>query len=90
MPLLDGMSPTLLHNDLHPRNLLVRQGAERWDLAAILDWEYAWVRDAVWDLARFEMWRPEDIGLTPPAFYEGYAIPPNALRFRLYELALYL
>jgi len=90
VPILDEISPTLLHNDLHPWNILIRQTAQKWKLAAVLDWEYAWVGDPVWDLARFEVWRPEEIGPTPPAFYEGYGSHPNALRFRLYEMALCL
>lgn len=88
--ILDEVIPTLVHNDLHPLNILVRKAGDHFDLAALLDWEYAWVGDPVWDLVRFELWRPDDIGPTPAAFYDGYSSLPNPFRSRLYELALYL
>ncbi|HLJ80180.1 MAG TPA: phosphotransferase, partial [Ktedonobacterales bacterium] len=43
LPFLNRTPPTLLHNDSHPWNVLVRPMGEQWQCAAWLDWEYAWV-----------------------------------------------
>lgn len=39
--------PVLCHSDLHPQNLLIRAPGD----PVLLDWEYAHVADAFWDLA---------------------------------------
>jgi Ser/Thr protein kinase RdoA (MazF antagonist) len=40
--------PSLVHRDLHPRNVLVNQG----EFVCLLDFEIAWFADPLWDFAR--------------------------------------
>jgi hypothetical protein len=62
----------------------VRDGA--WHLAAWIDWEYAWVADADWDLARFAFFGAAQVGLVPEGFWSGYGRRPSPGRNAVYEL----
>ncbi len=46
----DG-DPQLVHGDYKAQNLLVRQGSQGWELAAALDWEFAFACSPLFDLA---------------------------------------
>ncbi|MEO8285829.1 MAG: phosphotransferase [Chloroflexota bacterium] len=48
--------PALCHEDLHKHNILFRPEGNKWNLAAILDFDSAWVGSPESDLARIEMW----------------------------------
>lgn len=52
------VGPRLLHNDLHPKNLIVRDGR----LAGVIDWECSQFGEPDFDLARLLHWH-----LHPPA-----------------------
>lgn len=90
VPVLNNITPVLLHNDPHPWNVLVRKVEGKWICTAWLDWEYAWVGDPTWDLVRMEIFRVKSVGSTPPEFYEGYGAFPSEPHRSVYELAIYL
>ncbi len=59
----------LTHDNLNAANIKLRQdGATKWVLAGILDFDNAWAGCPESDLARIESWR----GLIGPGFWEGY------------------
>jgi aminoglycoside phosphotransferase (APT) family kinase protein len=66
--LFDSPGPAVLvHGDLHHANVLVRQGGDGWQLAAVLDWDSAWAGPADADAARAALWddmpgSPDDPG----------------------------
>ena len=84
--LTDDHPVSLLHNDPHGSNVLVRKDDDRWRLAAWIDWEYAWMGDTEWDLARFEIFTRAQIGAVNDAFWRGYGGVPDPRKFPLYEL----
>lgn len=90
IPVLNERPLVLLHNDPHPWNVLVREVAGHWTCSAWLDWEYAWVGDPAWDLARLDLFRLKPIGPTPAAFFEGYGKAPKEPERTIYELSIYL
>lgn len=75
-----------MHNDAHPANVLVRPQADYWDLAAWIDWEFAWVGDADWDLTRFDFIGTAQVGEIPREFWSGYGRKPDPVRHAAYEL----
>jgi aminoglycoside phosphotransferase (APT) family kinase protein len=80
----------LLHNDPHAWNVVVARHRGGWRCAAWLDWEFAWVGDPTWDLARLDVFRMADIGATPDAFYLGYGSRPMSPAYELYVLSINL
>lgn len=90
LPFLNRTPPTLLHNDAHPWNVLVRSEDDHWYCCAWLDWEYAWVGDPNWDLVRMDLFRRKPIGPTPLAFWEGYGRAPAEPERSVYELHIFL
>lgn len=88
--ILDDAASCLLHNDLHPWNVLVRRESRGWECAALLDWEYAWVGDPSWDLVRMDLFRRRDLGPTPEAFWQGYGTRPQEPLRSVYTLHIYL
>ncbi len=89
-PLIERQPTTLLHNDAHPWNVLVRDHPVGWRCVAVLDWEFAWVGDPAWDLVRMDVFRVNDIGATPVAFFDGYQSESDPLVCDLYRLAIML
>jgi aminoglycoside phosphotransferase (APT) family kinase protein len=90
LPYLNRTPPTLLHNDPHPWNVLVRSEGGHWQCSAWLDWEYAWVGDPNWDLVRMDLFRRQPIGRTPDAFWEGYGRYPEEPERSVYEMHINL
>lgn len=76
----------LAHNDAHPANVLVARAGDEWRLAAWIDWEYAWIADPDWDLARFAFFGASQVGHVPEAFWSGYGRRPSVIRNAIYEL----
>ncbi|MFZ6026189.1 MAG: phosphotransferase family protein [Chloroflexota bacterium] len=60
--------PELCHEDLHAYNILFQPRQDRWQLAAILDFDKSWAGHTESDLARLELWR----GMTGNAFWQAY------------------
>lgn len=50
--LLQGIGPRLLHNDLHPKNIIVHQGR----LAGVIDWECAQYGEPDFELSHMVHW----------------------------------
>jgi aminoglycoside phosphotransferase (APT) family kinase protein len=90
VPKLDRTPASLLHNDPHPWNVLVRREGPTWECSGWLDWEYAWVGDPDWDLVRMDLFRIRPIGPTPSAFYDGYGSTPATLPSQVYTLHINL
>lgn len=90
LPFLNRTPPTLLHNDAHPWNVLVRSEEDHWHCCAWLDWEYAWVGDPNWDLVRMDLFRSKPIGPTPQAFWEGYGHAPSEPERSVYQMHIFL
>jgi len=84
--LLGEPAPVLAHNDAHPANVLVAVRDGAWHLAAWIDWEYAWVADPEWDLARFAFFGAAQVGAVPESFWSGYGRRPSPVRNAVYEL----
>lgn len=89
-PLIERQPTALVHNDAHAWNVLVREEPTGWRCVAVLDWEFAWVADPAWDLVRMDVFRVDDIGPTPAAFFDGYGYEPDPLVGDLYRLAIML
>lgn len=104
-PLLDGLitmlndgdavfntaaRPTLTHTDLWLSNVLLRQGRAGWEIAAIIDWEWAIIADSAWEFA--DLWAdPFDPYPLRESFMHGYrerhALPLDLrVRQQLYRL----
>lgn len=90
---LDHQSgPALLHNDLHPRNILLHQGG----LSGVIDWECAQHGEPDFDLCHVVHWclYPPDPGLDLRAFLRGLLraaprctrVPELAGRLTLYQV----
>lgn len=90
VPILNRAPSTLLHNDPHPWNVLVQITQNGWECSGWLDWEYAMVGDATWDVVRMDLFRTKPIGPTPRVFYEGYGAFPSEPNRSIYELSIYL
>jgi aminoglycoside phosphotransferase (APT) family kinase protein len=90
LPLLDSRPVRLLHNDVHPWNILVDGSGDEWRCTGWLDWEFAWTGDPAWDVARLDIFRLKDIGPTPAAFDDGYGSPRVPVVSELYEFAIML
>lgn len=84
--LLGAPLPMLVHNDAHPANVLVAQGGDGWHLAAWIDWEYAWLADPDWDLARFAFFGTAQVGAIPETFWTGYGRRTSPVRNAIYVL----
>jgi aminoglycoside phosphotransferase (APT) family kinase protein len=55
--LVEPAAPRLCHFDLWDNNVLVRQAADGWELAAVLDWERAFFGDPLADLVAVSLIR---------------------------------
>jgi aminoglycoside phosphotransferase (APT) family kinase protein len=90
LPLYESAPRSLVQSDTHLSQFLVRRDGLGWRCTAILDWEHADLDDPDWDLARLDVFRWNDFGFTPPAFFAGYGrAPKQPLRdlYRFYGAA---
>lgn len=73
-------SPRLMHNDLHDRNIIVRNEGTKWRIAAIIDPDRALFGDPVFELATSQ--------LVSPSFTQGYGDVEEDQQFkrRVYNL----
>jgi aminoglycoside phosphotransferase (APT) family kinase protein len=62
----------LVHGDFGKRNLLVREIAGRWSVAAVLDWEFAVSGCPLADLGHFLRYERASVPLAEPYFSDGY------------------
>jgi aminoglycoside phosphotransferase (APT) family kinase protein len=83
----------LVHGDFGKRNLLVRNVGGRWDVVAVLDWEFAVSGSPLADLGHFLRYERASRPLVEPHFSEGFLhaggrLPPNSHQIaRLVDLA---
>ncbi|MBA4117849.1 MAG: hypothetical protein C0514_03020 [Candidatus Puniceispirillum sp.] len=52
-PLPLGTASNLVHGDFNPANVLVVKQGKEWHLSAILDWEFAFSGNSLWDVANW-------------------------------------
>jgi aminoglycoside phosphotransferase (APT) family kinase protein len=73
--LFAGARPTLVHDDFHHGNVVLRQVAGEWRVTGLLDWEKTWAGPEDSDVARMAFWD----GMTGPGFWEVYrgAVPED-------------
>jgi aminoglycoside phosphotransferase (APT) family kinase protein len=64
--------PRLVHGDFNRRNLLVQCAAGRWEVAAVLDWEFAVSGSPLADLGSFLRYEKAHAPLAEPHFSDGY------------------
>ncbi len=62
----------LVHGDFGKRNVLVRESAGRWEVAAILDWEFAVAGTPLSDLGNFLRYERASRPPSEPFFSDGY------------------
>ena len=67
-----GAEACLVHGDFGKRNLLVRRAAGRWNIAGVLDWEFAVSGSALIDLGHFLCYERATRPLVEPHFSAGY------------------
>lgn len=61
----------LVHGDYNARNLFARRDGDRWRLAAVLDWEFAFAGSVFNDLGNFVRYERPGRPRHEPAFSEG-------------------
>jgi aminoglycoside phosphotransferase (APT) family kinase protein len=84
-PLYEAAPLVLCQYDVHLWQFVLARRSTGWECTVILDWEHADLDDPDWDLAQLDVFRFEDVGPTPPAFFEAYGREPGAL-YPLYRL----
>ncbi len=62
----------LVHGDYNKRNVLVRETAGRWSVAAVLDWEFAISGSPLADIANFVRYERASHPRAEPQFSTGY------------------
>jgi fructokinase len=67
----DSGGATLVHNDFNSRNLLVRERAGTWEIAAILDWEFAMSGSYLADVGNMLRYERPDRPRFEPEFSAG-------------------
>lgn len=83
-------SPTLVHGDVWATNIMVRPGADGWELSGLVDWVSASYADVEHELAYLESW-----GTVTPEFFWRYCQvqplrPGYEFRRLFYWLATYM
>jgi aminoglycoside phosphotransferase (APT) family kinase protein len=78
----------LVHADYKPWNLLVQRTGAAWNLAAVLDWEFAFAGPPLCDFGIYLRYRDRHPVAYTDGFLEGYgSMPDDALRLaRLIDL----
>jgi len=73
-PAIDALSrqAVLVHSDFGKRNLIVRNMAGRWRIAAVLDWEFAVSGCPLADIGHFLCYERASRPLAEPHFSSGY------------------
>jgi fructokinase len=61
-----------VHGDFRKQNVLVRFDGVRWNVAAILDWECAFLGSPLIDVGLFLRYENSDNLIAEPAFSEGF------------------
>jgi fructokinase len=73
---------SLVHADFNSPNLLMRPAAGGWEVAAVLDWEFAFSGSPLWDVGNFLRYERRGRPLREPWFSrgcreEGLALPED-------------
>jgi len=63
-----GTETTLVHGDYNPKNLLMKRSAGRWEVVAVIDWEFAFSGSPLWDVANMLRFRKD----YPTAFANAF------------------
>ena len=63
---------SLVHGDFNNRNAIFAKRHGRWQVAGIIDWEYASVGSSLWDAARFICYEQPSRPCREPFFSQGF------------------
>lgn len=87
-PLLDALPPwpVLVHADYKPSNLLMREAAHGWEIAAVLDWEFAFAGPPLFDFTMLLRHAHKDAPFTRGVAH-GYIAAGGALPSDWWRLA---
>lgn len=67
-----GAESRLVHGDLGKRNVLMKKTAERWTVAAVIDWEFAVAGSPLIDVGHFLRYERTARPRLEPAFSQGF------------------
>lgn len=67
----DESDPHLVHGDFDPANILVHQVDGKWEISAILDWEFAFAGAWLWDVANMLRYAHQMPKVYEESFLEG-------------------
>jgi Ser/Thr protein kinase RdoA (MazF antagonist) len=86
---LAGLDDTrsLVHGDFGKRNVIVRQIAGTWSVAAVLDWEFAFSGSPLADIGHFLRYERKSRPVAEPHFSTGYLHAGGKLPERWRRLA---
>jgi aminoglycoside phosphotransferase (APT) family kinase protein len=65
-------SRALVHADFSNRNILVRNDTGKWQVAAVLDWEFAFIGSPLWDIGHFLRYERRVEPFREPHFSMGF------------------
>jgi len=71
---------SLVHSDFGSRNVLVRQVSEKWRVAAVIDWEFAFSGSPLFDVGNFLRYERKQRPLVEPHFSRGFVAGGGTLR----------
>jgi fructokinase len=77
----------LVHGDFNNRNIIVRREQGRWQVAAVVDWEFAVSGSPMFDIASFLQYERRDSPSREPHFSLGYEHGGGKLPERWWQLA---
>jgi fructokinase len=77
----------LVHGDFNNRNIIVRREQGRWQVAAVVDWEFAVSGSPMFDIASFLQYERRDSPSREPHFSLGYEHGGGKLQERWWQLA---
>jgi len=64
--------PVLVHGDFSPANIVLRNDSNSWQVAAILDWEFACGGSHLFDVGHFLRYESDQLPLLEPHFSSGF------------------
>ncbi|WP_162820558.1 phosphotransferase family protein [Microvirga calopogonii] len=67
-----NLAPRLIHGDFKPTNILVQERGGRWEVSAILDWEFAFSGCPLFDVGTILRYEERFAPGLSDGFYDGY------------------
>ena len=80
----------LCHGDFNHRNIVLKNTTGTWEVAAILDWELAYMGSSLWDAARLMCYEKPDSKLWEDAFVAGLQASHPHVPIHWYDFSIAL